>query len=162
MFRGEEVGMKNPNNNRGTLSALMLALAGIIGCIALPFACQALAASLRDYGSGSIPPAPKQDTSLPLNRWTGNGPKGSLAISLAIDKQDPQIIYERTLAGVFKNQFNGNFADAEMVKAFITSTEYRQRFAHRIDDSQSDAPPQDYSIEEIDHLKNPIALEVLA
>jgi hypothetical protein len=26
------------------------------------------------------------------------------------------------------NQFNGNFANAEMVKAFITSTEYRQRF----------------------------------
>jgi len=27
------------------------------------------------------------------------------------------------------NQFNGNFADAEMVKAFILSIEYRQRFA---------------------------------
>jgi hypothetical protein len=27
------------------------------------------------------------------------------------------------------NQFNGNFQDAEMVKAFITSIEYRQRFA---------------------------------
>ena len=27
------------------------------------------------------------------------------------------------------NQFNGNFADAEMVKAFISSIEYRQRFA---------------------------------
>jgi len=26
------------------------------------------------------------------------------------------------------NQFNGNFVQAEMVKAFITSTEYRQRF----------------------------------
>ena len=26
------------------------------------------------------------------------------------------------------NQFNGNFIDAEMVKAFISSTEYRQRF----------------------------------
>ena len=26
------------------------------------------------------------------------------------------------------NQFNGNFVSAEMVKAFITSTEYRQRF----------------------------------
>ena len=26
------------------------------------------------------------------------------------------------------NQFNGNFLDAEMVKAFITSIEYRQRF----------------------------------
>ena len=26
------------------------------------------------------------------------------------------------------NNFNGNFIDAEMVKAFITSTEYRQRF----------------------------------
>jgi hypothetical protein len=26
------------------------------------------------------------------------------------------------------NQFNGNFIDAEMVKAFITSGEYRQRF----------------------------------
>jgi hypothetical protein len=26
------------------------------------------------------------------------------------------------------NQFNGNFIDAEMVKAFIISGEYRQRF----------------------------------
>jgi len=26
------------------------------------------------------------------------------------------------------NQFNGNFIDAEMVKAFLSSTEYRQRF----------------------------------
>jgi hypothetical protein len=26
------------------------------------------------------------------------------------------------------NQFNGDFDDAEMVKAFITSTEYRERF----------------------------------
>ena len=26
------------------------------------------------------------------------------------------------------NQFNGNFVNAEMVKAFITSTEYRSRF----------------------------------
>ncbi len=26
------------------------------------------------------------------------------------------------------NQFNGNFVNAEMVKAFITSIEYRQRF----------------------------------
>ena len=26
------------------------------------------------------------------------------------------------------NQFNGNYLDAEMVKAFITSIEYRQRF----------------------------------
>jgi hypothetical protein len=26
------------------------------------------------------------------------------------------------------NQFNGNYSDAEMVKAFITSIEYRQRF----------------------------------
>jgi hypothetical protein len=26
------------------------------------------------------------------------------------------------------NQFNGNFINAEMVKAFISSTEYRQRF----------------------------------
>jgi len=27
------------------------------------------------------------------------------------------------------NQFNGNFIEAEMVKAFILSIEYRQRFA---------------------------------
>jgi hypothetical protein len=27
------------------------------------------------------------------------------------------------------NQFNGNFADAEMVKAFLISREYRTRFA---------------------------------
>lgn len=27
------------------------------------------------------------------------------------------------------NQFNGNFIQAEMVKAFISSIEYRQRFA---------------------------------
>ena len=26
------------------------------------------------------------------------------------------------------NQFNGNFVNAELVKAFITSAEYRQRF----------------------------------
>ena len=26
------------------------------------------------------------------------------------------------------NQFNGNFVDAEMVKAFITSSEYRRHF----------------------------------
>jgi len=26
------------------------------------------------------------------------------------------------------NQFNGNFINAEMVKAFISSNEYRQRF----------------------------------
>jgi hypothetical protein len=26
------------------------------------------------------------------------------------------------------NQFNGNFIDAEMVKAFISSSEFRQRF----------------------------------
>jgi hypothetical protein len=26
------------------------------------------------------------------------------------------------------NQFHGNFVEAEMVKAFITSIEYRQRF----------------------------------
>ena len=34
--------------------------------------------------------------------------------------------YEFWLAKL--NQFNGNFVNAEMVKAFITSTEYRQRF----------------------------------
>ena len=28
------------------------------------------------------------------------------------------------------NQFNGNYIDAEMVKAFITSMEYRQRFGN--------------------------------
>ena len=27
------------------------------------------------------------------------------------------------------NQFGGNYLDAEMIKAFITSLEYRQRFA---------------------------------
>src|SRR5213078_266237 len=32
------------------------------------------------------------------------------------------------------NQFNGNFVSAEMVKAFITSTEYRQRFGHEMFD----------------------------
>jgi hypothetical protein len=26
------------------------------------------------------------------------------------------------------NSFNGNFVDAEMVKSFISSSEYRQRF----------------------------------
>jgi len=28
------------------------------------------------------------------------------------------------------NQFNGNFTNAEMVKAFINSAEYRQRFGN--------------------------------
>ena len=29
------------------------------------------------------------------------------------------------------NQFGGNFVSAEMVKAFITSDEYRRRFGHK-------------------------------
>jgi hypothetical protein len=28
------------------------------------------------------------------------------------------------------NQFNGNYVDAEMIKAFLSSIEYRQRFGH--------------------------------
>jgi hypothetical protein len=28
------------------------------------------------------------------------------------------------------NQFGGNYVDSEMIKAFITSLEYRQRFGH--------------------------------
>jgi hypothetical protein len=28
------------------------------------------------------------------------------------------------------NQFNGNYVDAEMIKAFLSSLEYRQRFGH--------------------------------
>jgi len=28
------------------------------------------------------------------------------------------------------NQFNGNYIDAEMVKAFLSSIEYRKRFGH--------------------------------
>jgi len=28
------------------------------------------------------------------------------------------------------NQFDGNYINAEIIKAFITSFEYRQRFAH--------------------------------
>jgi len=43
------------------------------------------------------------------------------------DPQDPDYTgWEFWLAKL--NQFNGNFVNAEMVKAFITSTEYRQRF----------------------------------
>jgi hypothetical protein len=29
------------------------------------------------------------------------------------------------------NQFNGNFVQAEMVRAFIEATEYRNRFGHK-------------------------------
>jgi hypothetical protein len=29
------------------------------------------------------------------------------------------------------NKFNGNFANAEMVRAFLESAEYRNRFAHK-------------------------------
>ena len=29
------------------------------------------------------------------------------------------------------NQFNGNFINAEMVRAFIEAIEYRNRFGHR-------------------------------
>ena len=43
------------------------------------------------------------------------------------DPQDPDYTgYDFWLTKL--NQFNGNFVAAEMVKAFITSTEYRQRF----------------------------------
>ena len=43
------------------------------------------------------------------------------------DPQDPDYTgYDFWLTKL--NQFNGNFVAAEMVKAFISSTEYRQRF----------------------------------
>src|SRR5205807_8127625 len=43
------------------------------------------------------------------------------------DPQDPDYTgYDFWLTKL--NQFNGNFVNAEMVKAFITSTEYRSRF----------------------------------
>ena len=99
--------MKNRSNLSGILSALILALACIVGCIAQSFGCQTLAASLRESGSGSLSASTERNTSLPLNRWTNNGPKGSSSISLAIDKQDPRIIYEGTLAGVFKSRDGG-------------------------------------------------------
>jgi hypothetical protein len=49
-------------------------------------------------------------------------------------RRDPQTAPDSDLTGynfwLFKlNSFNGNYVDAEMVKAFITSFEYRQRFA---------------------------------
>ena len=40
---------------------------------------------------------------------------------------DPQFLgYQFWLSKL--DQFNGNYVEAEMVKAFITSIEYRQRF----------------------------------
>jgi hypothetical protein len=49
-------------------------------------------------------------------------------------RRDPEATPDSDLSGynfwLFKlNSFNGNYIDAEMVKAFITSIEYRQRFA---------------------------------
>jgi Calx-beta domain-containing protein/thrombospondin type 3 repeat protein len=41
------------------------------------------------------------------------------------------------------NQFNGNFINAEMVKAFITSIEYRQRFGP-LPDTDGDGLPDDW------------------
>ena len=45
------------------------------------------------------------------------------------DSPEPALNYDGYNFWLNKlNQFNGNFQDAEMVKAFITSIEYRQRF----------------------------------
>jgi len=47
------------------------------------------------------------------------------------DAPEPSLNFEGYNFWLTKlDQFNGNFANAEMVKAFITSSEYRQRFAH--------------------------------
>ena len=48
-------------------------------------------------------------------------------------RRDPDAAPDNNLSGYNfwlnkLNQFNGNFVDAEMVKAFISSTEFRQRF----------------------------------
>jgi hypothetical protein len=48
-------------------------------------------------------------------------------------RRDPNALPDSDYAGYEfwlkkLNQFNGNFLDAEMVKAFLTSIEYRQRF----------------------------------
>jgi hypothetical protein len=48
-------------------------------------------------------------------------------------RRDPNALPDTDLSGYNfwlnkLNQFGGNYIDAEMVKAFITSIEYRQRF----------------------------------
>ena len=46
-----------------------------------------------------------------------------------VDNPEPALNYDGYNFWLSKlNQFNGNFINAEMVKAFITSSEYRQRF----------------------------------
>ena len=49
-------------------------------------------------------------------------------------RRDPSAAPDSDLTGynfwlIKLNQFGGNYIDAEMIKAFITSFEYRQRFA---------------------------------
>src|SRR5437899_5089949 len=45
------------------------------------------------------------------------------------DQPDPTLDFQGYNFWLAKlDQFNGNFAQAEMVKAFLVSTEYRQRF----------------------------------
>jgi hypothetical protein len=49
-------------------------------------------------------------------------------------RRDPQAAPDSDLSGynfwlTKLNQFGGNYIDAEMIKAFISSIEYRQRFA---------------------------------
>jgi hypothetical protein len=49
-------------------------------------------------------------------------------------RRDPAAALDSDLSGYNfwlnkLNQFGGNYIDAEMIKAFLTSIEYRQRFA---------------------------------
>jgi hypothetical protein len=90
-----------------------------------------------------------------LNQCSTNGPDGAVVLSLAIDQANPATIYAGTVLmqyfGYLRrnpndapeatldfkgynfwlnklNQFNGNYIQAEMVKAFISSSEFRRRF----------------------------------
>src|SRR2546425_1539418 len=86
---------------------LNLALIGLASWVILPFAFNSVTASSNEPRSRLIAAESSQNNPLGLNRWSSNGPEGSI-ISLAVAPNDPNIIYAGTdVSGVFTSTNGG-------------------------------------------------------
>jgi photosystem II stability/assembly factor-like uncharacterized protein len=116
----EEVEVKDQRNYARRFVAQILALGLISGVILIPASLRIasaqavgpswsypVTASSEEPGSGLRAAVSNQNNPLGLNRWSSNGPEGSI-ISLAVAPNDPNIIYAGSdVSGVFKSTNGG-------------------------------------------------------
>ena len=124
----------NSKNRARICVALILALVGLIGAVVLVLApsrrATAQAGASWSY-TGNLKQGPSNHTAtlLPGGKVLVAGGNTSGLRRNPNDPPEPTLDFQGYNFWLNKlNTFNGNFIQAEIVKAFLNSTEYRQRF----------------------------------